>query len=118
MNSGYKTNREGSSSKNSQKPMSQAKSSRNYSASKNENPFYKIKSGKNLVEVGNKEIAVLDNNRSHIVAQNKLKKSTYMSEFDSLDDCNEALYELALEQNIESFKSMLSKVKSKACEKG
>ena len=35
-----------------------------------------------------------------------------MSEFDSLDDCNEALYELALEQNIECFKSMLSKVKS------
>jgi hypothetical protein len=92
MNSGYKTNREGSSSKNGQKTMSQAKSSRNYSASKNENGFYKIKSGKNLVEVGNKEAVVLDNNRSHVVAQKKLKKSTYMSEFDSLDDCNEALY--------------------------
>ena len=98
--------------------MSQAKSSRNYSASKNENPFYKIKSGKNLVEVGKNELAVLGNNRCYVVAQNKLKKSTYMSEFDSLDDCNEALYELALEQNIESFKSMLSKVKSKACEMG
>lgn len=35
-----------------------------------------------------------------------------MSELDSLDDCNEALYELALEQKISSFKSMLSKVKS------
>ncbi len=54
--------------------MSQAKSSRNYSASKNENGFYKIKSGKNLVEVGKKEEAVLENNRSHVVAQKKLKK--------------------------------------------
>jgi hypothetical protein len=74
MNSGYKTNREGSSSKNMQKTMSQAKSSRNYSASKNENGFYKIKSGKNLVEVGKKEAEILENNRSHVVAQKKLKK--------------------------------------------
>ncbi len=95
--------------------MSQVKSSRNYSASKNENPFFKITPGKNFVEVGNNQVAVLDNNRSHVITQNKLKKSIYMSEFDSLDDCNEALYELALEQNIQSFKSILLRVKQKVC---
>ncbi len=53
INSGYKTNREGSSSKNIEKAMSQVKLSRNYSASKNDNPFFKITPGKNFVEVGN-----------------------------------------------------------------
>jgi hypothetical protein len=49
MNSGYKTGRDSSSSKSGQKRLSQAKSNRNYSTSKTDNPFYKVKSGKNLV---------------------------------------------------------------------
>lgn len=38
-----------------------------------------------------------------------------MSEFDSLDDCNEAMYQLSLEENIHEFQKMLEKVKEKVC---
>ena len=36
-----------------------------------------------------------------------------MSEWDSLDDCNEAMHELALQENIQAFRKMLAKVKEK-----